>query len=146
MTLPKIMISCLFIVSYSCSFYLPSEDIETVKNLTLPFFEENGYLIRDFTSDIAGKNGFERWSVFLPEGYKNNHKIGGVQVDIIRNSMDYNLIQLQFEYLRSTESARLSKITVDGMRKSKLEFYIILIEIGINSVMSDLGIHLVVSG
>lgn len=119
---------------------LPSKDIELVKNLSLPGFVESDYFVRDFVADIAGKNGAVQWSAFLPEGYKNNQKVAGVQADINRNTGTHDLIQIQFLYNKATESARISRITVDGIRKSKLEFYLILIDIGINSVKSDLDL------
>jgi hypothetical protein len=136
----KFILASTLILTYSCSVPTPSEDIEIVKNSEKSVLLGNNYSFSDFVSDIAGNDGTEQWTYFVPQGYKNNRKIAGVQADINKHAVKYNLIQIQFLYNRKRKLAKISKIKIDGQSKSKLEFYKILAEIGINSIKSDLDL------
>lgn len=133
----KSIFLCTLFLTSTCTVSTPTEDIEIVKNSSISTLN---YTISDFISDLAGKDGTEEWISFIPQGYKNNSRVAGVQVDINRHSDKYNLIRIQFIYNKEREVVKISKITIDGQSKSKLEFYKILIEIGINSIKSVLDL------
>jgi hypothetical protein len=127
-----IIVCFLFFVS-ACSELTQDKDIEIVKKSPLELSGSN-YVIGDLVKEIAGIKGTTQWKSFMPTDYKDNANVICVQVDITRNMDKNNLIKLQFLLNRETGLVKMQYMGVDGVAKSLMEFYFILLGIGIDNM------------
>lgn len=132
----RIVVLCLLLLVFACTDLAKNKDIEAVKNspLELGLDLTNKYMIGDLVKEIAGIKGSVQWESFTPEKYKDNPNIVCVQVDIKRNMDKNNLVTMQYLLNRQTGFVKVGYLGVDSVGKSALDFYSILMEIGIDNL------------
>jgi hypothetical protein len=127
-----ILFSIYFIAS--CSSITQKKEIELVKNAPLEFGFSGKYVIGDLVKEIAGIKGTVKWKSFSPQGYESNPYVSCVQVDITRNMKKNNLVSMQFLVNTETGLVKTGHLEVDGEGKSVMDFYGILMQIGIENI------------
>jgi hypothetical protein len=129
----RFVIICFLLFSFAC---VQNKDIETVKNssLGLGLLVDNKYTVDNFVKEIAGIRGSIYWESFHPEKYKDNLNIVCVQITITRNTEKNNVILMQYLLNRETGFIQSGCLKVDGVGQSIVNFYAVLMEIGINNI------------
>jgi hypothetical protein len=118
----------------SCNEGFQNKDIETVKSAQSDFGLGSSVVNGDLIKQIVGIKGTMKWESFKPAGYEDNPNIVCVQVDITRNKEKNNLITMQYLLNRETGVVKTTFLSVDGKTKSRMDFYFLLMEIGIDNL------------
>jgi hypothetical protein len=130
----KLLPILILIICASCNGLSTNKDIEKVKSSTVSFGLGGGYVVGDLVKEITGLDGTAKWDSFQPESYKDNPNVVCVQVDITRKKEKNNLVSMQYLLNRETGLVKTGSLRVDGKGLSILEFYMLLIEIGIDNI------------
>jgi hypothetical protein len=136
MKIIKLIIIGFCLLNIACNNTQQNKDIETVKNspLELGLGLTNKYMIGDLVKEIAGIKGSVSWESFHPEKFKDNPNTVCVQVNITRNMENNNQIMMQYLLNRGTGFVQVGHLEVDSVGKSVTDFYMILMEIGIDNL------------
>ncbi|MBE0674350.1 MAG: hypothetical protein IH591_06785 [Bacteroidales bacterium] len=126
-------LSLVFILM-SCSEISQKRDIEVVKNAKSDLGLGNSVVNEDIVKILAGIRGTVKWISFKPAEYEDNPNIMCVQVDITRNQETNNQISVQYLLNRETGVVKTNFLEVDGVDKSKFDFYLLLMELGIENL------------
>jgi hypothetical protein len=118
----------------SCGEISQNRDIEAVKNAKSDLGLGNSVINEDIVKILAGIKGKVNWITFKPGGYEDNPNIVCVQVDITRNQETNNEISVQYLLNRETSVVKTNFLSVDGEGKSRFDFYLLLMELGIENL------------
>lgn len=112
----------------SCTHLIQDQNVENVKSSTLNLVGAS-YIIGDIVNEITGFKGSVKWYSFIPEGYQDKN-VYVVQADIIRDTEDRNIVKIQFLFNKNTGLVKIYHISFDGVNKSKIDLYSLLMSLG----------------